>query len=131
MPINSQIHQNRIKQIYKFTLKLIKEYSPQKVVIERLYFHLNKKTAFEVSQAIGVITLACSQKNIPTYLITPKEVKKIITQTGKANKKDIINFITQKFQIKNKIIDDIADAIAIALSYIKKNKQNSECLLSE
>jgi len=120
MPITSTNHQQRIKQIYNFTSKLLRKYNPQKVIMERLYFHLNKKTAFEVSQAIGVINLACSQKNVPSYLITPTEVKKLITQKGNANKKEIINFITKNFKIKTKIIDDIADAIAIALAYIKK-----------
>ncbi|MCS7243595.1 MAG: crossover junction endodeoxyribonuclease RuvC [Candidatus Calescibacterium sp.] len=124
MPVNSQQHNLRIKQIYEYTKKLIKKYKPQTVVIERLYYYLNRKTAFEVSQAIGVINLACTQLNTPLFLINPTQVKKVIANKGNANKKEIQQEILCKFngQIEKKqIIDDITDAIAIALSFIKLN----------
>lgn len=125
-PVKSNIHQTRIKQIYQYTKKLIKKYNPNAVVIERMYYYLNKKTAFEVSQAVGVITLACCQLNTPLFLINPTQVKKIITNKGNANKKQIQEQIKDIFknQLKSSknLIDDITDAIAIALSYIKINQ---------
>ncbi|MCS7165033.1 MAG: crossover junction endodeoxyribonuclease RuvC [Candidatus Calescibacterium sp.] len=126
MPIKSKEHDLRIKQIYEYTRKLIKKYKPTTVVVERLYYHLNRKTAFEVSQAIGVINLACTQLDTSLSLINPTQVKKIITNKGNANKKEIQNQIISKFngQIKNdkkSLIDDVTDAIAIALSFIMIN----------
>lgn len=123
MPVNSKEHNLRIKEIYEYTKKLIKKYKPTTVVIERLYYYLNRKTAFEVSQAIGVINLACTQLNTPLFLINPTQVKKVIVNKGNANKKEIQEEIINKFngQIKkNKksLIDDITDAIAIAFSFI-------------
>ncbi len=127
MPINSNEQSKRIKEIYEYTKKLIKKYKPQTVIVERLYYYMNKKTAFEVSQAIGVINLACTQNKIPLFLINPSQVKKIITNKGNANKKEIqeeiLNFFNGQIKMEKKtIIDDITDAIAIALSFLKINK---------
>lgn len=127
MPINSNEQSKRIKEIYEYTKKLIKKHKPQTVIVERLYYYMNKKTAFEVSQAIGVISLACTQNKIPLFLINPSQVKKIITNKGNANKKEIqeeiLNFFNGQIKMEKKtIIDDITDAIAIALSFLKINK---------
>lgn len=131
LPIKSNNHNTRIKQIYDQIKKIIKKYNPQVVVLERMYYYLNRKTAFEVSQAIGVINLACTQLKIPTFFVTPTQVKKNITNKGTANKKEIqtaifnlFNINNQKNHKKKQIIDDITDAIAIALSYIKINNPN-------
>lgn len=122
MPIKTTQHNLRIKEIYEYTRKLIKKHKPQIVVIERMYYHLNRKTSFEVTQAVGVINLACTQLKTPLFFITPTQVKKIITNKGNAKKIEIQQKIINTFKIKEKkIIDDITDAIAIALSFIKIN----------
>ncbi len=118
--INETEHHLRLKQIYTEFNKLIKKYKPKKVIIERLYFNLNAKTAMEVSQAVGVITLACTFNNVFVDYLTPTQVKSIITNNGKATKQDIAQKIKQFFNIQEKLIDDITDAIAISLAFVIK-----------
>lgn len=113
-------HHLRLKQIYKEFIKLLKKYKPKKVIIEKLYFNLNAKTAMEVSQAVGVITLACVLNNVFVDYLTPTQVKSIITSNGKATKQDIAQKIKQFFNIQEKLIDDITDAIAISLAFVIK-----------
>jgi crossover junction endodeoxyribonuclease RuvC len=113
-------HNLRLKQIYKEFTKLIKKYKPNKVIIERLYFNLNAKTAMEVSQAVGVITLVCTLNKVLVDYITPTQVKSIITNNGKATKKEIADKIKNFFNIEQKLIDDVTDAIAIALAFVIK-----------
>ncbi len=126
MPIKSNNLTQKIREIYNFTKSLLKKYKPHNVIIERMYYYLNKKTSFEVTQAIGVINLACSQSKTPILFINPSQVKKIITSKGNANKNEIQQKVLSIFKIKDKPIDDITDAIAIALSYTKLNNNHTK-----
>jgi crossover junction endodeoxyribonuclease RuvC len=118
-------HHLRLKQIYKEFNKLLKKYKPNKVIVERLYFNLNAKTAMEVSQAIGVIILASVLNNVFIDYITPTQVKSIITTNGKATKQEIAQKVKSFFDIQDKLIDDITDAIAIALAFVIKEYSNN------
>ncbi|MFN3477810.1 MAG: crossover junction endodeoxyribonuclease RuvC [bacterium] len=121
IPINETQHNLRLKKIYEYIKKLIKKYKPQSVVTERMYYYLNRKTSFEVSQAIGVINLACTELKTSLSFVNPTQVKKIITNKGNANKSEIQEKIISTFKLKEKPIDDVTDAIAIAFAHTKIN----------
>jgi len=105
----------RLLFLEKELKKILKKYTPDYVVIEKLFFFKNLKTAIEVSQATGVIKLIITKKKIPIIEITPLQVKMAITGYGRA-KKDQIQKTLKKF-LKLKEIpkpDDAADALALA-----------------
>ncbi len=72
-----------------------------------------------VSQAKGVILLTAAKKNIPVYEFTPMQVKKMVTGSGKAEKKQVQKKMKSFFGLKElPKPDDAADALAIALTYV-------------
>ncbi len=106
----------RLKVLYDDLVSVIKKYSPEYVGVEKLFFTKNQTTAMTVSQARGVVLLACQQANIPLLELTPLQVKNTLCGYGKADKKQIQSMVQKTFNLKRiPKPDDAADALAIAL----------------
>ncbi len=117
--------ENRLEVIYDELEKILKEYKPEFMAIEDLFYFKNNKTVISVAQARGVILLLAKKNNIPTASYTPLQVKMGITGYGRAEKKQI-QTMTQKF-LKLKEIpkpDDAADALAICITHINSLNSN-------
>ena len=106
----------RLYKIYKEIRKVLTQYKPDKVALESLFFFKNQKTVMSVSQARGVIMMACESKKVPLLEYPPLRVKSIICQNGRADKKEMQDKIRKILKLK--IIpkpDDAADALAVAI----------------
>lgn len=94
---------------------LITEYKPQAAAIEELFFAKNVTTALKVAQARGALLLTLVQAHIHISEFTPLEVKQTLTGYGRADKHQIDHMVKLIFHLeKVKILDDAADALAIA-----------------
>ncbi len=111
----SETPEKRLKKIHAEVIKIIKEYQPEILAIEKLFFFKNNTTAMPVSQAKGVVLLAAAQKGVPVKEISPLEVKMAITGYGRADKKQIQKMVKYLFNLEDiPKPDDAADALAIA-----------------
>lgn len=119
----SQTLPERLKIINNELSKIIKEYSPAILAMEKVFFFRNLKTIIPVSQAQGVILLTAAKKKIPVWQVTPIQVKMIITGYGRSKKKEVEEEVRKIIKIdKMPKSDDAVDAIAIAICYfIKKD----------
>jgi crossover junction endodeoxyribonuclease RuvC len=96
--------------------RLIAEYQPEVVAIEKLFFAKNQKTAIAVAQSRGVVLLATKEQGIRIKEYTPNEVKLGVTGYGFADKKAVlkmVRLILNKGDLK--VIDDASDALALAI----------------
>ncbi|MDQ3018461.1 MAG: crossover junction endodeoxyribonuclease RuvC [bacterium] len=106
----------RLHILFNDITALIKEYKPSIVGIEKLYFTSNQTTAMTVSQARGVVLLACEQSELQILEFTPLQVKSTLCGYGKADKKQVQKMVQITFGLKEiPKPDDAADALAIAL----------------
>lgn len=106
----------RLREIYLEIRKLIKIYKPDKVALESLFFYKNQKTVMTVSQARGVIMLACQSLKVPVFEYPPLKVKNHLCQNGRANKKEMQTQIKKILRLKEiPKPDDAADALATAI----------------
>jgi crossover junction endodeoxyribonuclease RuvC len=109
----------RLLILEKEIIKLLKQHKPEKVILEKLFFFKNQKTAIEVSQAIGVIKLAIARKKIPIIEFTPLQVKMMITGYGQAQKQQVQEMVVKILNLKKPPkLDDAADALALAISFV-------------
>ncbi len=114
---NKEIPQ-RIKEIYDQINKIINRYKPKRIVLEQIFFLKNSKTAIKVSQTQGAIMLLAANKNIPIKLLTPLQIKQIITGYGRADKKSVQKMLHLMLHLTKELKqDDTADAIACGLAY--------------
>lgn len=121
--------QNRLLALHVQLQVLIKKFSPDCIVVEHIFFGLNARTAISVSQARGVVMLACAQQNIPLFEYTSLAVKHIVAGSGKTDKKEMQKVVRTllnlddkvlSFSAKDKAFDDSADALAIAIHHAWK-----------
>ncbi|MCC2631336.1 MAG: Holliday junction endonuclease RuvC [Patescibacteria group bacterium] len=113
----SMTHSQRLVAIANGLEGLLRQYTPDLVSIEKLFFSTNKTTAMSVSQARGVLLYVIEKEGLPIMEFNPMEIKLALTGYGKADKKQMQQMI--KLILKLDAIpkpDDAADALAIALT---------------
>lgn len=117
-------HQKRLYYLFNQLKTLVMKQKPDLIVFEQLFFFKNAKTVISVSQAQGVIYLLAAKENIPTKLLTPLQIKQIITGNGNADKKSVQKMLSlilkQNIDFKE---DDQSDAVACGLAYCYLNEK--------
>jgi len=110
----------RLHTIYTEVEGLIREFKPDALAVEELFFNKNTKTAMAVSQARGVVLLAASWHDeliIRSY--TPLQVKQMIAGYGRAKKPQIQAMMKRLLNLHEvPKPDDASDALAVALCYV-------------
>ncbi len=105
----------KLLEIWNDIKIIINKFSPDLVVIEKLYFTTNVKTGIDVAQARWVIMYEAIKSDIEILEYTPLQVKKAITWNGAANKLQLQKSIKMLFQLDSiPKPDDAADAIGLA-----------------
>ncbi|MGB9763107.1 MAG: crossover junction endodeoxyribonuclease RuvC [Minisyncoccia bacterium] len=111
----------RLLKIFHNLNKLIKDYSPDYLIIERVFFFKNAKTVMSISEAVGVISLTAQKNKLKCHYLTPLEVKQILIGYGRAEKKEIQKFVQMIFSLKEiPKPDDTSDALAVAIAGFHK-----------
>ncbi len=113
----------RLKNIGLQIEKVIKEYKPNALAIEKLFFTTNQKTVMGVSEARGVIIYVAIKNNLSIYEYTPPQIKVAVTGYGKASKDMVMSMVLKLIDIdKNINSDDEIDAIAVGLTCLACEK---------
>lgn len=116
-PANTK-DEERLITIHSELKSILKEFKPDAVSIEKLYFFKNQKTVIPVSQARGVLLLTIANLKIPIFEFTPPQVKMAVTGYGRAQKKQVQEMVKRLLELeKIPKPDDAADALALAIAY--------------
>ena len=108
----------RLEKIYRDLEEIIKEYKPDAMSIEELFFNNNAKTAINVAQARGVILVVARLNNLATYEYTPLQIKQAVTGYGRADKMQVQRMVKMILNTeKLPKLDDITDSMAIAICH--------------
>lgn len=113
----------RLEKIYRDLEEIIKEYKPDAMSIEELFFNNNAKTAINVAQARGVTLVVARLNNLPTYEYTPLQIKQAVTGYGRADKMQVQRMVKMILNTeKLPKLDDITDSMAIAICHAHSAK---------
>ena len=122
------LKEERLEIIFEKILVLIQKFKPDVFVFEKVFFSNNAKTVIAVGQAQGVMLLAARKLNIFVAEYAPGTIKKMITGSGRANKKEVQEHVRRILgdkvksdqRIKKTHFDNAADALAIAMTHAIK-----------
>ncbi|MCL5104500.1 MAG: crossover junction endodeoxyribonuclease RuvC [Armatimonadetes bacterium] len=113
----------RLLDIYNQLNAIIDRYSPDVLVMERLFFAKNQTTAIAVGKACGVMQFAAARRGIEVVEYTPMEVKQAVVGYGGAEKKQIQYMVQRILNLKEiPKPDDAADALALAICHAHAEK---------
>ena len=120
-------HVQRIGRIYAEAKKIIQKFSPQTMILEKIFFAKNQKTALLVAEARGALLALAEERNLTVFEYTPLEVKLAITGSGVAPKNQVALMVKKLIKLpekKEKMLDDEFDAIAIGLTHFARAKMD-------
>jgi len=112
----------RVSLIGKEIERIINEFKPEALAIEKLFFTTNQKTAMGVSEARGVIINEAQKMGLKIFEYTPLQVKIAVTGYGKSDKKAVMTMVKKLIQKPDLVSDDETDAIAIGLTCFASRK---------
>ena len=108
----------RLKTIHDTLIEIVREYRPQVVSIEKLFFAQNVKTAMVVAQARGVAILATTQNGAQLAEYTPLQIKQAVAGKGRATKTQVQKMVRVLVRLDEApTTDHAADALAAAICH--------------
>lgn len=112
----------RLYQIANDLEELIRQFNPDVLAIEELFFNNNVTTGIGVAQARGVIIMTAEKMGIPIYEYNPSQVKQAVVGYGKAEKRQVMDMTKRLLGLTSvPKPDDAADAVAIALCHARSS----------
>ena len=116
LKVSAKDKNQRLVDLEKSFSDLLKKEKPDLAVLETIYFMKNLKTAVEVAQARGVLTLIIVKHKIPLLECSPLKIKQGVTGYGRADKKAVAKMVSKILKINNPgWLDDVTDALAAAI----------------
>ena len=98
---------------------LLADLRPDAVVVERVLFQVNARTAMSVGQASGLALACAARAGIPVVEYSPNEVKQAVTGYGAAGKEQVQRMVQVLLGLDAAPRPaDRADALALAICHL-------------
>ncbi|HTV11181.1 MAG TPA: crossover junction endodeoxyribonuclease RuvC [Acidimicrobiales bacterium] len=109
----------RLAVLLKELRQLFARLAPEVVVVERVLFQANARTAMSVGQASGLALAAAGELGVPVVQYSPNEVKHAVGGWGNAGKEQVQRMVQSLLDLPEKPTPpDRADALALALCHL-------------
>ena len=110
--------EERLLLIYQGLSKVIEEYRPQVMVVERAFFAKNAASALKLGQARGVVVVTGAIHGLEMAEYSPSEIKAALTGHGQADKVQVARMVEILLGERQRFAtSDASDALAIALCH--------------
>lgn len=107
----------RLRHIFEGLSKIILEFSPTLVAIEKIFVHKNVASALKLGQARGVAIVAATLTGLSIAEYTPRQVKKMVVGNGAAEKHQVQHMMQVLLKLDGLPQSDAADALAVAMCH--------------
>ena len=112
----------RLRHLSSELRALISEMRPDTVVVERVFFQTNARTAMATGQAAGVALLAAADAEIEVAQYTANEVKMAVVGYGSATKEQVQRMVAAVLGLGAVPKPaDVADALALAVCHLSSS----------
>jgi crossover junction endodeoxyribonuclease RuvC len=108
---------DRLKVIFTQISKLIQQHRPDEVAVETVFMAKNASAALKLGQARGAAICAAVAMDLPVYEYAPKAIKLSVVGKGAAAKSQVQYMVALLLNIKDKIQEDAADALAVSICH--------------
>jgi crossover junction endodeoxyribonuclease RuvC len=127
--VKTKPHQSfpeKLKLIYDELIATSREFNPDEVAVEDMFYATNVKSALKLGQTRGVAILSAVNEGKPVAEYSPLEVKQSVVGYGRAEKGQVQDMVTAILKLKEKPEPlDASDALAVAICHIHAATANS------
>ena len=107
----------RLHQLSSELDKLIEEFQPDCGAVEKIFFAKNAQSALTLGHARGVILLKFSERQLVVHEYQALKIKQTVVGVGRADKNQIQHMVKILLNLQNKLQEDEADALAVAITH--------------
>jgi crossover junction endodeoxyribonuclease RuvC len=115
---------SRLKKIHEELIRIIDEFGPATLALERHFIAANVQSAFRLGEARAMALLAVAERRLEFFEYPPNEVKLAVAGHGHADKEQIKYMVrrTLGLDAREALASDAADALAIALCHCGRTR---------
>lgn len=109
----------RVAEIGQGLRDVLEQYEPEAMAVEQVFSTGQyPKTALLMAHARGAILFAAAERNVRIIHYMPRQIKKLLTGSGKADKAQMQRAISRELGL-DRLLEphDVADAAAVALCH--------------
>lgn len=106
----------RLPELHAQLAERLGRLRPDRVVLESLFHHKNARSALVLGHARGVALLAAGQCGARVGELSPAEIKRGITGSGRADKHQVQQMVRAILGLDEAPAADAADALAAAIA---------------
>lgn len=111
--------EHRLATLLEDLEELVSDLRPDAVVVERVLFQVNARTAMSVGQASGLALAVAARAGCPVAQYSPNEVKLAVTGDGAAGKAQVQRMVATLLGLEEVPgPPDRADALALAVCHL-------------
>jgi crossover junction endodeoxyribonuclease RuvC len=107
----------RLGTIFEGVSRIIQQYNPGEMAIERVFLNKNADSALKLGQARGAAICAGVQQSVPVDEYAAREIKQAVVGTGSATKEQVQHMICVLLSLGKRPQSDAADALGIAICH--------------
>ena len=109
----------RLAWLHAECTRLMAEWEPEVVVLERAFVARNVQSAFRLGEARGAVLAAVAAAGAALFEYAPAEVKLAAVGHGQADKGAVGRGVTARLGLAGSLASDAADALALALCHLQ------------
>jgi crossover junction endodeoxyribonuclease RuvC len=110
----------RLARLHAECLRLLAEWRPEVVVLERAFVARNVQSAFRLGEARGAVLAAVAGRGVALHEYAPAEVKLAAVGHGQADKAAVGRGVVARLGLVGQLAADAADALALALCHLQQ-----------
>ncbi len=107
----------RLKRLLQSLGEVIDAHRPDEVAIEKVFMARNPDSALKLGHARGAAICAVVLRDLPVSEYAAREVKLAVVGKGGAEKAQIQHMVGMLLNLKGKLQEDAADALAVAITH--------------
>jgi crossover junction endodeoxyribonuclease RuvC len=110
-------HSERLRNIFVAVGRIVREYKPAEIAIERVFLHRNADSALKLGQARAAAICATFEADVPIYEYSARHIKQAVVGRGGAEKEQVQRMVQMILGVRDAIAPDAADALAAAICH--------------
>ena len=112
----------RLFRLYERLSKIIQEYNPTELSIEKVFFAKNAVSALKLGQARGVAIVCAVNHGLKFHEYASTEVKSAIVGHGRADKVQVAKMLERILGAQNFETSDSSDGLALAVCHAQLSR---------
>lgn len=107
----------RLRAIFDALSRIVAEFQPAEVAIEKVFVQRNVDSALKLGQARGAALCAVMNQSLPVAEYAPTQIKQALVGRGGATKEQVQHMVKTLLQLVDTPPMDASDALACALCH--------------